>query len=244
MSRHVYKRAENDTHVLEIMPDHDVFESPREWENLGTMICWHRRYSLGDKHTVSSPDDIWQHIAEEISYSKASIILEALEGEKISEEEYKDSIASMVERGAVVLPLYIYEHSGITMSTSGFACPWDSGQVGYIYCTKKRFLEETGYNERQLFGALDKDDIEETSFQEKGNKAVEMLQAEVEIYDHFLTGSVYGFRVLEKDPDEDIPYDEMYEVDSCWGFFGDDFENNGVADQLAPEFRDLVKELK
>ena len=24
-------------------------QSPREWDNLGTMVCWHRKYCLGDE---------------------------------------------------------------------------------------------------------------------------------------------------------------------------------------------------
>ena len=46
---------------------------------------------------------------------------------------------------------FIYDHSGITMNTTGFSCPWDSGQVGWIYCSKKRFLSETGYKKDELF---------------------------------------------------------------------------------------------
>lgn len=33
-------------------------ESPREWDNVGKMICFHNRYTLGDKHNYSSPDDL------------------------------------------------------------------------------------------------------------------------------------------------------------------------------------------
>lgn len=31
-------------------------ESPREWDNLGTITCWHRRYTLGDRHALR-----WHH---------------------------------------------------------------------------------------------------------------------------------------------------------------------------------------
>ena len=30
---------------------------------------------------------------------------------------------------AIVQPLYLYDHGGITMNTTGFSCSWDSGQV-------------------------------------------------------------------------------------------------------------------
>ncbi|MEM3486067.1 MAG: hypothetical protein QXI12_10655 [Candidatus Methanomethyliaceae archaeon] len=32
-------------------------ENPRTWDNLGTMVCWHRRYNLGDSHDFKTPDD-------------------------------------------------------------------------------------------------------------------------------------------------------------------------------------------
>jgi len=51
----------------------------------------------------------------------------------------------------VILPLYLYDHGGITMSTGAFSCPWDSGQVGWIYAPKKTFIDETGYSEAELF---------------------------------------------------------------------------------------------
>ena len=33
---------------LKIVQDTDP-ESPRTWDNLGTMVCFHKRYELGDK---------------------------------------------------------------------------------------------------------------------------------------------------------------------------------------------------
>ena len=39
------------------------------------------------------------------------------------------------------------------MNTTGFSCPWDSGQVGWIYATKQKFRDETGYTEEELFSS-------------------------------------------------------------------------------------------
>jgi len=74
-------------------------ESPREWDNFGTMVCFHRRYVLGDKHNFSV-------------------------------EEIKEIVQ---RKDVLALPLFLYDHSGLTMNTTGFSCPWDSGQVGYIF---------------------------------------------------------------------------------------------------------------
>lgn len=95
---------------IEIHPDTDA-ESPREWDNAGTMVCWHRRYALGDKHTFNSPADF---------------------------EEWAK------ENKALVLPLFLYDHSGLSMRTSAYGDPWDSGQVGYIYILPAKILEEWG----------------------------------------------------------------------------------------------------
>ena len=96
----------------------------------------------------------------------------------------------------IALPIYMYDHSGITINTTGFSCPWDSGQVGIIYISRKDAIKEWG-----------KTICTATVVQ----KARSCLKAEIETLDQFITGCVYGFIV--KDP-------EGEETDSCWGFYG------------------------
>ena len=150
---------------IHIYRDEDACNPRAEFDNFGTMVCFHSRYNLGDKqHSFGSPDEFreWQ-------------------------EQHKD---------AVVLPLYLYDHSGITMNTTGFSCPWDSGQVGWIYVTAEDVCEEYG----------------ETSVTPERRKHVEeMLRCEVAVYDYYLTGEVYGFVIETADDDK---------LDSCWGFYG------------------------
>lgn len=48
------------------------------------------------------------------------------------------------EFGATVtLPIYMYSHGGETINTTGFSCPWDSGQVGWILQLRKIFAKNT-----------------------------------------------------------------------------------------------------
>ena len=42
----------------------------------------------------------------------------------------------------IALPVFMYDHSGITINTTGFSCRWDSGQVGIIYMTKAKAAEK------------------------------------------------------------------------------------------------------
>ncbi len=109
-------------------------------------------------------------------------------------------------RIAIVLPLYVYDHSGITMNTTGFSCRWDSSYVGWIYITREKVREEYSYKR------ISKKLIE---------RVTGYLVNEVKEYDQYLTGNVYGYRITEINPDD--PDEEGEEVDSSWGYFGDEY---------------------
>lgn len=146
-------------------------ESPREWSNLGTMVCFHRRYTLSDAgNRFADPTEF-----------KAS-------------PEYREATA----RG-VILPVYMYDHSGITIRTTPFSCPWDSGQVGWIYVSAQRILEE--YSVKRITRKV-REQVENA------------LRAEVAAYDQFLRGDVYGYII--EDPDGN-------HLDSLWGCYGLDY---------------------
>lgn len=145
---------EKDGHKATVYYDEDP-ESPREWEgNVGTMVCWHTRYVLGD--------------------------------EQANDYEGAQKLGRRAERamknGGVAIELFLLDHSGITMRAgSDFSdCDpgaWDSGQVGFIYVTKTDITKHFG-------GDLD--------------KARAALYAEVEVYDQYLRGDVYGI-TIERD---------------------------------------------
>ena len=159
---------------------------PREDDNFGTMVCWHNRYRLGDKHDHRTPS------------------------------EFRESVG----KDAIVLPLYLYDHSGITMSCAPFSCPWDSGQVGYVYATLARVRQEYGC--KRITQAI-------------RDKAIACLTQEVSTYDEFLTGQVYGYVVEDSDGEH---------IDSCWGFYGLEYcreEARGAAEYAAVA-RDSARE--
>lgn len=177
-------KTEYKGHLIEIIAD-DNPESPREWDNMGTMECFHKRYRLGDKG---------EHRSEEFGGWEAF-------------EEHLEK-----EHGAAItLPLYLYDHSGITMNTTGFSCPWDSGQVGFIWVSREKLLKE--YSAKRLTKALLK-------------KAREVLDGEVQTYDQYLRGDIYGYRVFGPEPeacDKCGAIEDREELESCWGFYGADY---------------------
>lgn len=166
-------------HTIKIYQDLDP-ESPREWSNLGRLICWHRRYRLGDSHQFDSPEAFLRDLAGVSAQSDLSM----------------DQLRERAERKAILLPVFLYDHSGLAMNTIGFHCPWDSGQVGYVYVLLEAVREEFGA--KRVTKAL-------------REKAEDILRAEIVSYDAYLGGRVYGY-VIEQNGEE---------IDACWGFVGD-----------------------
>ena len=179
---------------IRIMPDDDPIP-PRDWDNLGTMVCFHLRHALGDEHDYNSNDyGSWTEMKKAI-------------------EEQEDP--------AVILPLYLMDHGSLTMSTGPFSCPWDSGRVGFIFVSKTRAREELGVKR------LSRKSLE---------KVRGWLEQEVEIYDQYLMGDIYGFVVDRPETCEACSNTEHEMEASCWGFFGMDdciVEARSAADSIA-----------
>lgn len=115
--------------------------------------------------------------------------------------------------------VYLYDHGGITISHSPFSCQWDSGMVGWHYITKQALLDNWP-------------DIDLAS-EDAMQKANDILDGELEEYDAYLQGEVWGYTITDEEGDE---------VDSCWGFIGDDPDTNGILDQAGSEHKDGLRE--
>ncbi len=185
--------------ILEIYSDSQP-ESPRSWDNMGTMLCFHRRYSLGDKQETNFP-------------IKTDMFSGWDEMEKFIVRNYDV---------AVILPLYMYDHSGITIKTTPFDCRWDSSRIGFIYATRKAIRESYGVK------------LVTKKVRERAEKH---LLGEVETYDQFVTGDVYGFKLKTVSVLAD-GNEEGEEEHSCWGFYGSDWKNNGIFDHVSGKFEE------
>lgn len=222
-----------------IITQDEYAESPREWDNLGKMVCWHRNYSLGDEQPSESPNEHRERLA--LRYDRAAV-------ERADDTpRLKDVVESVLDKHIIELPLYLYDHSGITMNTSGFGCRWDSGQVGFIYVSLEDVKKEWGWKRLT---------------QARREKILAILKAEVETYDQYLTGDTYKFNHKMAELPEDWAYlsliemgeanrllakyeDQMrldFEEDHCGGFYGDDPMKNGMSDNLPRNLESLLQE--
>jgi hypothetical protein len=201
--------------TVEIYQDEFCDDNPREWDNLGTMVCWHSRYNLGDEKPTSDAYDFIVDLVYDFLSGSDQYEIDSVSGwSDFSPEMLPEDTASRIEKlldeNYIILPLYLYDHSGITMNTSGFSCPWDSGQVGYIYVSKEDVRSEWGWK------YFTKQRIE---------KIKRILRTEVEIYDFYLQNRVYGYSVTC-----DICGNDL---DSCWGFYGENWKENGIMDYVS-----------
>ena len=154
-----------------VVVNDDCSESPREFSNVGKMVCWHKRYKLGDKHEYACPENF----QEQMIVNDSDII---------------------------ILPVYMLDHSRVQLSTGAFSCPWDSGQIGWIYCTKNTVIENWG--------------TWDDSSKESARKC---MINEVECYSDYMNGDVFGYEKYDKN-------NEL--IDSCYGFIGMDHKASGL----------------
>lgn len=135
-------------------------------------------------------------------------------------DQPSDVEAYAKETDSILLPIYMYEHSGITVKTTPFSCPWDSGQVGYILLDKEKIMAE--YGRKRWSKSLK-------------NKVIEIAVAELSTYDDYVTSNVYGFNI-------DFPNDEDFS--SCWGFYGYDHEASGLLERAKNDIDYVLEQNK
>lgn len=209
-------------------------ENPREWDNVVTFVCGHKRYDLGDRQDVERcidelfneyvhPGDIIDYFVsergakfidgEEEDYSDRFLEYTATYGygqitrhidadssrsddeiaAEIEDELSKSEKMELIEATGevVILPISMYEHGGISLwigSTSGHPdAQWDCSTIGFAYVEKNTAEKE---------GMLDPG---ETWNHDWKTWAYDMMEAEMEIYDKYVQGEVYGYMVEDGD---------------------------------------------
>lgn len=156
--------------TIELYPEYDAEHlDPREWDNLGIMVCWHPDYYLGDYQIKNPagrgavknafPQTYFESFEELVDYLK---------------EE---------EKAVCILGLTVYEHSGLTMYVGGKydfpfdSAGWDTTETGFIYTTPEKIAEH----------GTPEDKVEEA------------LRQEVKTYAAWLEGDVIAWVLRDKD---------------------------------------------
>lgn len=127
-----------------------------------------------------------------------------------------DFNAYIKENRVIMLPLYLLDHSGLSISTNSFNDRWDSGQVGFVFCEYSEALQELGKpNQVKMSAKL-------------RQRVLARLQSEVKIFDYYLRDNVYMYIVKDAAGSR---------IDSCGGFYPDD---DGKLTELLAEAKSVI----
>jgi hypothetical protein len=145
----------------------DFAENPRQYgDNSTVIVAFHKRYRFDNEAGLNHGDFTgWSEMQQHI----------------VSECD-----------AVIVKPLYLYDHSGLSLSTAPFDCRWDSGQIGFIYMTRATADKDFGGDLTRAGAALD---------------------AEAGVYGQYVSGDVHD--VLAYDEDGNL-------VESLTGIYGYD----------------------
>jgi len=194
----------------------DLSENPRDDSDcwVGTLLTWHRRYDWSDEcnDKVGAPFDTMLRLIQNKDTEFDPDDEKWLDGQG---NALRQEVQRLMEKYYVVVPVFLYDHGGVSLSTMPFSCPWDSGQLGFIFADKDHRMLEHKVTEWT-------DDLQQ--------KTVGLLESEISILDQYVQGEVYGL-ICEKliGPDEQLDWEQQ---DSCFGFYGDDPKSNGMEGHL------------
>jgi hypothetical protein len=109
-------------------------------------------------------------------------------------------------KGTVLLmTVYMFDHSGVTIRVDpepfrqADSTGWDWGQIGYIFTTRLRIRE---WYQKKLIS------------KKTMAKAEKHLLHEIEEYDQYLRGDVYGYTIEDKNGNV---------IDSCGNYYGEEY---------------------
>ena len=169
-------KHKNQNKILVVDYD-ELAESPREWDNLSIMAIKSREFNLSDNLDFDIPQDL-------------------------TFEEFEEYLIKE-QKAVLTIPLWLYNHSGISLSTSSI-CRWDSSPIGYAFVTKEILRKE--FNVKNITNNI----LE---------KAKKIIMGEIETYNKYLSGEVFSYSIYEIKKCE-LGHTHKEYIESCGGFFG------------------------
>ena len=232
---------------LKVSYDTDPINPRKDYDHLGTLFCWHRSYHLDDESPLKAadPQDTKLNLIAQIdstfqdrlnaTYDNSCSAIGVTGGDFWkAHDQVVDRQARLIsaefDKHYLSLPVYLFDHSGVSLGTSAYSCRWDSGQVGFICLPKKSVPNHfNGTIECAQAAALD------------------CLEVEIGELSMYMGGSVYCLDVESVDfvnvSEGEHAIEELdweYEA-SCSGFIGGDVTNNGMLDHVEDRLTDNLK---
>jgi hypothetical protein len=171
---------------LKIEQDTDPMNPRKDWDNITTMICLGKYSYLGDKHDYKMNNfDSWDELKKQIE---------------------SDNKVLMIK------PLYVYDHGGITISTSPFNDRFDTSSIGWVFISEKQLNAMCG-----------------EEFERNEERLNSIMDSEVKNYDEYLTGNVYQYTIYEIETC-DKGHEHKSVVESCGSYYDEgDCRDEGLS---------------
>lgn len=136
-------------------------DNPLDYIDDVRLICEHKRYNLGSNKNGfrgNNFDTLDEYIHQYFAYMYYDEIKEFIQSRYVItnatkyldyysmyvssdyfdgyNKQFKNVLNQFIKKNFNTFPLYLYEHSTISISITPFGCSWDSGIVGFAYSKK------------------------------------------------------------------------------------------------------------
>ena len=194
--------------LIVTIDEDEWYESPREWENLGTLYTWEDGYFSPDRQNFSDGlEFLGSIIGEEL--------IEKIYNQYNDTGSLMDDITKRLDKlGYILYPVSKYEHSGVIYSI-GVSGGWHSGDtiVGVIFAEKKKICNY--FNVKKVTQKVRKN-------------VLEQFENEIELYNRYVNGDVYyisieNFKGETCDSLSGI-YEDIYNTETMYNFVNENLD--------------------
>ena len=180
--------------LIVTIDEDEWFESPREWENLGTFYTWEGGYCSPDKHNYS---DVLEFLGELLGET----LVDKIYNQYKDTGSFMDDISKRMDKlGYILYPVSKYDHSNVQYFL-GISSGWDTGAIGVIFAEKKKICE--WFNTKKVT-------------QKVREKVAQNFYSELDIYTDYANGyGIYSVEIEKFSGDQ---------VEICGGYYKPDHE--------------------
>ena len=135
--------------------------------------------------------------------------------------EEENHLNDKLKSAVAYVPLYLFAHSNVSVSTEPYNDPWDSGQCGFAV-------------------------LEQEEGVSWGPEAVETLKAMVREYDAVLRGNVVGWQITKRETCDKCMHENVEVVESIGGYINFNFKDidNLIEQEILPMIENHRSALK
>lgn len=185
------------------------------------LVMWGRNWDFPNDAGINlDSSHSWREVADKLLHPFA--VIDEDDGEVIHRFATEDEASAVIDRlpdnedgygidaedteaALIVLPVWVYEHSGISLRAGTRSYPfddrWDSAQAGVAYITPT------------IWAYLSNDPW--TGSDDQIERATKSIVEHVEVYGHWCNGDIYRYLIEDFDGEYIDSVGDWYDYDEC-----------------------------